>query len=165
MPILDWAGSPSWPEMFAVGPEGLPYVDRPSLEKWLHSFLVEPSFQMKSLKKIYYLFLTVLGLHCCVQVFSNCNEQGQLSSCSALASCCSVFSYWRAQAVGAQASVVVVHGLVVAAHGLWSSGWVLWHMGFVAPCVWDLPGPGIKPMSPALAGRFLNYWTTTETLK
>ena len=22
-------------------------------------------------------------------------------------------------------------------------------------CMWDLPGPGIKPMPPALAGRFL----------
>ena len=25
-----------------------------------------------------YLFLAVLGLHCCMQVFSSCNEQGLL---------------------------------------------------------------------------------------
>ena len=30
----------------------------------------------------------------------------------------------------------------------------LWCMGLVALKQWDLPGPGIKPMSPALAGRF-----------
>ena len=27
-----------------------------------------------------------------------------------------------------------------------------WCLGVVAPCKWDLPGPGIEPMSPALAG-------------
>ena len=31
----------------------------------------------------------------------------------------------------------------------------LWCTGFVAPRHVDLPGPGIKPVSPALAGRFL----------
>ena len=72
MPILDWAGLPSWPEMFAVGPEGLPCVDRPSLEKRLHSFVVKPFCQIKSLKIYVFivcLFLTVLGLCCCMQVF------------------------------------------------------------------------------------------------
>ena len=28
-------------------------------------------------------------------------------------------------------------------------------MGLVAPGMWDLPGPGLEPMSPALAGGFL----------
>ena len=36
----------------------------------------------------------------------------------------------------AQASVVVVHGLLLCG-------------------MWDLPGPGLKPVSPALAGGFL----------
>ena len=31
----------------------------------------------------------------------------------------------------------------------------LWHRGFVALRYADLPGPGIEPTSPALAGRFL----------
>ena len=31
----------------------------------------------------------------------------------------------------------------------------MWHTGLVAPGMWDLPGPVIKPMCPALAGRFL----------
>ena len=29
----------------------------------------------------------------------------------------------------------------------------LWHTGLAA--LWDLPGPGLKPVSPALAGGFL----------
>ena len=37
----------------------------------------------------------------------------------------------------------------------------LWRMGLhrmlLLPCnMWNLPGPGIKPMSPSLAGRFLS---------
>ena len=30
--------------------------------------------------------------------------------------------------------------------------------------IWDLRGPGIKPMSPALAGGFFNHWVTKEAL-
>ena len=47
------------------------------------------------IKNIYlfiYLFLAVLGLHCCVQAFSRFGEQGLLSSCDAQASYCSGFS-------------------------------------------------------------------------
>ena len=32
----------------------------------------------------------------------------------------------------------------------------LWRMGLVAPCsMWDLPGPGLEPVSPALADGFV----------
>ena len=31
----------------------------------------------------------------------------------------------------------------------------MWHTGLVACGMWDLPGPGLEPVSPALAGRFL----------
>ena len=34
-----------------------------------------------------YLFLAVLGLHCCMQAFSSCSEQRLLSSCGAQADC------------------------------------------------------------------------------
>ena len=45
-------------------------------------------------------------------------------------------------------------GSVIVAHRLSSGGrWVL-----VALLLWDLPGPGVEPVSPALAGRFF----TTE---
>ena len=32
-------------------------------------------------------------------------------------------------------------------------------MGLVALSMWDLPGSGIEPLSPALAGRLFNHWT------
>ena len=72
-----------------------------------------------------YLFLAVLGLHCCTWAFSSCGKRGLLSSCSAWSSHCDGFSCGRAQL---------------------SCG------------MWNLPGPGIKPVSPALAGGFF----TTE---
>ena len=53
-------------------------------------------------------------------------------------------SHCGAQALGVRASVVVAHGL--SSCGTWAQ---LLHG------MWDLPGPGIKPMSPALAGGFL----------
>ena len=56
-------------------------------------------------------FLVVLGLHCCVSVFSSCSEWGLLSGCSAQASNCGCFSWCGAQALDARASVVVATGL------------------------------------------------------
>ena len=44
---------------------------------------------------------------------------------------------------GVQASVVAAHGL--SGHGTQTS---------LLRSMWNLPGPGIKPMFPALAGRF-----------
>ena len=35
----------------------------------------------------------------------------------------------------------------------WAQQW--WHTGLVAPRMWDLPRPGLEPVSPALAGGFL----------
>ena len=74
-----------------------------------------------------YLFLDALGLRCCRQ-----------------ASHCSGFSCCRARALGARASVVV-------ACGLSSCG----ARAYLLHSMWDLPGPGIEPMSPVLAGGFL----------
>ena len=53
-----------------------------------------------------------------MQALSSCREQGLLSSCSAWASDCGGFSCCRAQAVGAQASVVSTRGSVVVMYGL-----------------------------------------------
>ena len=52
----------------------------------------------------------MLGLCCCVWIFSSCSEWGLLSSCSAQAFCSSGFSCGRAWALGTWASVGVVHG-------------------------------------------------------
>ena len=62
-------------------------------------------------KFIYYLFLAVLGLCCCAWAFSSCGERGLLYVAVARASHCGGFSYCRAQALGARASVVVARGL------------------------------------------------------
>jgi len=59
----------------------------------------------------FFFFLVVLGLHCCAGFFSSCREWGLLFSCSAQASNCDYFSGYGAQALDAQASVVVATGL------------------------------------------------------
>ena len=71
--------------------------------------------------------MATLDLGCCTWAFS---------SCGAWASHCSGFSCGRAQALGDWASVV-------------GSSWAS-----LPRSMWNLPGPGIKPMSPALAAGF-----------
>ena len=83
-------------------------------------------------------------------------RSGATLRCGAWASHCSGFSCCGAQALGTQASVVVARGLSSCGSRalecrLSSCGardWLLRGM-------WDLPGPGLEPMSPALAGGFL----------
>ena len=83
-----------------------------------------------------YLFLASLGLCCFLRAFSSCGEWRLLPSCRAGASPCRGFS---------------------------RAAWALEGMGFrscgaqaqLPHSMWNLPGPGIEPVSPALAGRFL----------
>ena len=97
--------------------------------------------------KFIYLFLATLGLCCCARAFSSCGE-------------------WRLL-------FVVVHGLLIAVaslveprlqmRGLGSCGsWALEHRlnscgtwAWLLHGMWDPPGPGLEPMSSALAGGFL----------
>ena len=69
---------------------------------------------------------------------------GATLRCGAWASHCGGFSSCRAWALGVQASVVVAHGL--SSCGAQAS---LLHG------MWDLPWPGLEPVSSALAGGFL----------
>ena len=46
-----------------------------------------------------YLFLAMLGLHCCLRAISSFREQGLLSSCGAQASHFGGFSHCRTQAL------------------------------------------------------------------
>ena len=78
-----------------------------------------------------YLFLAVLGLHCCAQAFSSCSE-------------------WWLLFVVEHRLLIVVAPLVVE-HRHRAQAQELWPVGWVA---WNLPGPGIDPMCPALAGGF-----------
>ena len=76
--------------------------------------------------------------------------------CSARTSHCSGFSCCRARAPGARASVVAAHRL--SSCGSWAPEHRLSSCGARAQLLrgmWDLPGPGLKPVSPALAGGFL----------
>ena len=68
-------------------------------------------------------------------LFSSFREQGLLSSCGAWASHCGGFSCCGAQTLGSRASAVVAHGISC----------------FTAREI----GPGIEPVSPTLADRFL----------
>ena len=64
--------------------------------------------------------------------------------------------FCRARALGSWASVVVALGL--SSCGSWALERRLSSCGTWAQLLrgmWDLPGPGLEPMSPALAGRFI----------
>ena len=78
-------------------------------------------------------------------------------------------SCWGAQTLGMWASLVVAPP--VGEHRLcaWASLFVAPPVGEHRLCAWaslvvapHLPGPGIKPVSPALAGGFLPHCTTSE---
>ena len=81
---------------------------------------------------------------------------GATLRCGARVSHCGGFSCCRAQALGAQASVAVPRrlsscGSRALEHRLSSCGtWAQLLCG-----MWDLPGPGLEPVSTALAGGFL----------
>ena len=93
--------------------------------------------------------MTALGLCCYVRAFSGCCKQGLLSSCGAWAFLCGGFSYCGVQLLGKWASVVAAHRLLELKLSSCGSRAYLLLRG------WDLPGPGIKPLSPALGGGFL----------
>ena len=81
---------------------------------------------------------------------------GATLRCDARASHCSGFSHCGAWALGMRASVVVAHGLSSCGsqaldHRLSSCG----AQASLLHGMWDLPGPGLEPVSPALAGGFL----------
>ena len=81
---------------------------------------------------------------------------GATLHCSVRASHCGGFSCCQAWALGVRASVVATRGLSSCGSRalecrLSSCGtWAQLLLG-----MWDLLGPGLEPMSPALAGRFL----------
>ena len=81
---------------------------------------------------------------------------GATLPCGAWASHCGGFSCCKAWALGVWASVVVARGL--SRCGSWALEHWLSSCGAQASLLrgmWDLPGPGLEPMSPALAGGFL----------
>ena len=82
-----------------------------------------------------YLFLAVLGLRFCARAFSSCGERGPL------------FIAVRGP-LTVVASLVADHKLqTLRLSSCGSRAWLFRSM-------WDLPRPGLEPVSPALAGRF-----------
>ena len=82
------------------------------------------------------LLLAQLGLHCCAQAFSSCSERGLIWLRCAGFLLCWLPLLWSMDSRCAGFSSCCAQ--VELPHGMW-----------------DLHGPGIKPMFPALAGRFL----------
>ena len=100
--------------------------------------------------------MAALGLHCCARPFSSCGEWGLLfvAVCGLLIAVASLCC--GAWALGMRASVVVAHGL--SSWGSWALERRLSSCGAWASLLhgmWELPGPGLEPVSPALAGGFL----------
>ena len=93
--------------------------------------------------------MAVLDLCCCVQAFSSCSERG-LSSLQ-----CAGFSLqWLLllRSTGSRQAYFSSCGSRALECRLSSCGaWAELLRG-----MWDLPGPGIEPVSPALAGGFLS---------
>ena len=91
-----------------------------------------------------------------MRAFSSWQRAGATLRCSVWTSHFGGFSCCGARALGAWASVVVAHGL--SSCGSWALECRLGSCGaraYLLHGTWDLPGPGIEPVSPALAGGFL----------
>ena len=128
----------------------------------MHSYSHRPSQHFKInilfffLIYFIYLFLAALGLCCYARAFSSCSELGATLHCGVRASHWGGFSGCRARALGAQASVVVARGLSsCGSRGLERSLSSCGTQAYLLRGMWDLLRPGIEPVSPALAGRFL----------
>ena len=102
-----------------------------------------PSIHFPQIFKCH-LFMAMLGLCCCARAFSSCSRWGVLLSCVAWASHHGGFSCCQACTLGQGG----FRSCAPPASLLHST--------------WDLPGPGIEPLSPALACRLANDWTTWE---
>ena len=94
---------------------------------------------------IYLFIFGCTGSSLLQRLFSSCRERGLLFSCYMRASHCSGFSFCRVRALGLM--------------GFSCCG----TPALLPHSMWDLPRPGIEPMSPALAGRFLTSLATRET--
>ena len=82
-----------------------------------------------------YLILAALGLHCCASFLSSCGVGGGYSLFRSTGSRCEGFSSCDSWALEPQLSSRGSPALLLCG-------------------LWDLPGPGMEPASPALVGGF-----------
>ena len=103
-------------------------------------------FGCHSFKKLY-LFLAVLGLSCRTQAFSSCGDQELL-----FRAVHKLLAELASSAAGTGVRLCSC-GLLALEHTGFSSGrawaWLLLS-------IWNLPGPGMEPVTPTLVGRFLS---------
>ena len=111
---------------------------------------------------IYYFLKFIIIIFCCIGSLFLCvgflqlQRVGATFRCGAQASHCGGFSCCGARALGTWTSVVVARGLSSCSSQALECR--LSSCGARAQLLrgmWDLPGPGIEPVSPALAGGFL----------
>ena len=101
------------------------------------------SFFFFLINLLLFLFLAALGLCCCVRAFSSCGERGYSSQW------CAGFLLWWLLLLQSMGS----RRLGFSSCGTWAKQ--LWLMGLVDVRHVGFPQPGIEPVSPALARRFL----------
>ena len=105
--------------------------------------------QFLNINLFIYLFIYgCVGSSLLCSSFLQLGGAGATLHCGTQASHCGGFSCCGAQALSVRAQQLWLAGSRVQAQQLWRTG-------SVAPGMWDLPGPGVEPVSPALAGRFL----------
>ena len=110
-------------------------ADPASVGTMLFFFFFKQQLLFISLFLFIYLFMAVLGLHFCARAFSSCSKWGPLF-------------------IAVRGPLTIVASLV-AEHRLQTRR--LSNCGSRAQLLrgmWDLPRPGLEPVSPALAGRF-----------
>ena len=110
--------------------------------------------KLKILKKKVFIY-GCAGTSSQRRLFSSCASRGLFSSCGVRPSHRSASLVAEHELQGTGASVAVPCGLQ---HKFNSCG----TQALLLCGVWDLPRSGIKPVSPSLAGRFLNHWATRE---
>ena len=123
---------------------------------FVRKFNTPNSFVKGTINQFFFFFLAALGLSLPRAGFLQLRQAGATLCCGARASHCGGFSCCGARALGTRASVVVARrpqssrASVVIVCGLSSCG----ARAQLLCSMWDLPGPGIEPLSPALAGGF-----------
>ena len=119
------------------------------------SLLVTQSF-LKNFLKFYLFIFGCIGCSLLCAGFLQLRRAGATLCCGARASHCSGFPCCGTWALGTWASAVAARGLSscgsqalerrLSSCGAWAQ---------LLRGMWDLPGPGPEPVSPALAGGFL----------
>ena len=108
------------------------------------------------LKFIYLFIFGCVGSSLLCAGFLQLRRAGATLHCGVCASHCSGFSCCAAPSMGAQASVVVARGLSSCGSRALECRLSSYGAGAqLLRSMWDHPGPGLEPVSPALAGRFL----------